>query len=252
MRLTGNNLGFFRTMESNSNASTNSDAGIEKNRIWLNLSNSEGAFKQTLVGYIEGATNGIDRGFDGELFNANSFVSLYSILEGKTMAIQGKALPFSENDKVILGYHATVAGLFQISIENVDGFMLEQNVYLEDKLLNVIHDLKAAPYSFETAVGTFNDRFELRYNNTTLTTNNFEAAGNALIVTVNHRQIDLYSQEENIKTVTVYDILGRNVFENQKVNNRKFSIQNAVSNQQALIVKVVLENGQIVTRKVVL
>jgi len=252
MRITAGNLGFFRPANDQSNASTHSMDGIEKNRIWLNLSNSEGAFKQTLVGYIEGATNEIDRGFDGELYNANNFISLYSIVNGKNMAIQGRALPFNVEDKVILGYHSSIAGLFEISIDNVDGYLQGQDIYLEDRLLNVIHDLRASSYSFETAVGTFDNRFELRYTDSMLGNNNFDTAGNALIVAAANNQINLYSQEENMKSVTVYDILGRNIFEDQTVNAKKYTINDVVSNQQALIVKIVLENGKVVTRKILL
>ena len=43
-----------------------------------------------------------------------------------------------------------------------------------------------------------------------------------------------------------------NIFDDQKVNSDKFTINNVISSQQALIVKIVLENGKIVTRKVVL
>lgn len=250
MRLTGGNLNFFRN--ANNNTTNDSHAGIERNRIWLNLSNAQDAFKQTLIGYIEGATNEYDRGFDGELFNANAFVSLYSIAAGKPMAIQGRALPFDQDDKVALGYTSNVAGLFEISIENVDGLLHEQNVYLEDKQLNVIHDLKQSAYSFQTATGTFDNRFELRYTNSTLGTDVFATAGNALIVTANNKQIDILSQHENMKTVNVYDLLGRNIYTNDSVNNTKLSIPNVVSNEQALIVKIVLENGKVITRKVVL
>lgn len=251
MRVSGNNTGFFRPGNFE-NATNIAVDGIEKNRIWLNLSNSDGAFKQTLVGYIEGATNAIDRSFDGELFNANAFVSLYSILDGKNMAIQGRALPFHDDDKVILGYNSTLNGIFEISIDNVDGIMTDQNIYLEDRLLNVIHDLKQSPYSFNTAIGTFDTRFELRYTTNLLATDNFSSAGNALLVAVNKKNINILSQGGNMKSVTVYDLLGRNIFDDQKVNSDKFTINNVISSQQALIVKIVLENGKIVTRKVVL
>ena len=252
MRITGSNAGFFKPTTSNANTQTHSTDGIERNRIWLNLANTEGAFKQTLVGYIEGATNEIDRGFDGELFNANNFVSLYSIVDGKNMAIQARALPFDTEDKVVLGYHSNVAGLFEISIENVDGQMENQDIYLEDRLLNVIHDLKAANYSFETAIGTFDTRFELRFTNSTLGTNPFDTAGNSLIVTAAHKQINVYSQDQIMKSVAVYDILGRNIFEDQSVNAKKFTINDVIANEQALIVKIVLDNGKIVTRKIIL
>ncbi len=259
MRLTGGNNQFFRMSGGNSvrtqgaaNQTPDAIDGIEKNRVWLNLTNSQGAFKQMLVGYIEGATDDIDRGFDGELFNANNFVSFYSIVNNKTMAIQGRALPFHNDDKVILGYHSNLAGVFEIGIDNFDGVLESQDIYLEDKLLNVIHDLKLANYVFETAVGTFNERFELRYTNSLLATDAFNAAGNALIVTAAHNQINLYSQHESMKAVTVYDLLGRNIYENQNINSKKHTIDDVVANQQALIVKIVLENGKIVTRKVIL
>ena len=251
MRITGSNNIFFRNSDNKETTPDSIDA-LAKHRVWLNLSNSEGAFKQTLVGYIEGATNGIDRGYDGELLNANNFVSLYSIVDGKNMAIQGRALPFNAEDKVPLGYHATIAGLFQISIENFDGELESNNIYLEDKLLNVSHDLKASNYSFQTAAGTFDNRFELRFTDNALGTNNFATAGNALIVTASNKQIVIYSQDENMKSVYVYDVLGRNIFEDQKVNAKKFTIDNVVSNEQALIVKIILENGKIVTRKIIL
>ncbi len=259
MRLTGGNNQFFRMSGGNAVAThgmgnTAADAidGIEKNRVWLNLTNAEGAFKQTLVGYIEGATNDIDRGFDGELFNANNFVSFYSIVGGKTMAIQGRALPFNAEDKVPLGYHCNVAGVFEIGIDHFDGLLENQDIYLEDKLLGVIHDLKAANYSFETATGTFDNRFELRYTTSLLNTDAFAVSGNTLIVTASDNQIKLYSQHENMKAVAVYDLLGRNIFENQHVDARTFAIRDVVSNQQALIVRITLENGKVVTRKVIL
>lgn len=252
MRVSGNNAAFFRPGANIAASSHVAVDGIEKNRIWLNLTNSDGAFKQTLVGYIEGATDGIDRGFDGELYNANTFISFYSIAGGKNMAIQGRSLPFHDNDKVILGYNATVNGTFDISIDSVDGIMTDHNIYLEDKLLNVIHDLKQSPYSFTTAIGTFDARFELRYDTDMLANDAFSAAGNALLVAVDNKDINILAQNEIMKSVTVYDLLGRNIFDDQKVNSNKFTINNVVSSQQALIVKVVLENGKVVTRKVVL
>jgi hypothetical protein len=53
----------------------------KKNRIWLNLSNSDGAFKQTLVGYIEGATNAIDQVLTAS-YSTQTHCRLYSI-DGK-------------------------------------------------------------------------------------------------------------------------------------------------------------------------
>ncbi|HMK07066.1 MAG TPA: hypothetical protein VK476_06015, partial [Flavobacterium sp.] len=84
MRVSAQNKQFFRMNQ----------PSIEKDRIWLNFSNEQGAFKQTLVGFIEGATDGLDRNFDGTLLNGNGFINFYSILDNKNFSIQGKGLPF--------------------------------------------------------------------------------------------------------------------------------------------------------------
>jgi hypothetical protein len=43
-------------------------------------------------------------------------------------------------------------------------------------MTNSIHNLDESAYDFTTELGTFKDRFELRYTNKTLETNNFETS----------------------------------------------------------------------------
>lgn len=252
MRVTTGNNAFFKsaqTLEALSVA--NAIQTSEKNRIWLNLSNANGAFKQILVGYIDGATNGIDRGYDGEAIGGNSFIDLYSLVDSNKLAIQGRSLPFEENDKIVLGYQSSVAGTFEIGIENVDGFMEVQNIYLEDKLLQTTHDLKQSPYSFDTETGTFDNRFQLKYTNTALNNHSFIAEDNLQVAVKDHK-ITIRSQIENIKKVSIYDLLGRKVYEVNKTGQKHLSIQDPVRNEQAIVVKIELENGQIATRKILL
>lgn len=221
------------------------------NRIWLNLTNSQSAFNQTLIGYVEGATNGLDRDFDGDVFGGNA-VTFYSIASQRNLSIQGRALPFDKTDIVDLGYKTTTAGTLKISLANFDGIFTDQDVYLEDKALNIIHNLKASDYEFTSAVGTFNTRFVLRYTSETLGNPDFEAINNNLTVGVKDKAIIVRSTLENIQSIAIYDILGRNIYENKKVNANEFRVQEVTASQQALIVKVYLENGMQTTRKIIL
>jgi hypothetical protein len=72
--------------------------------------------------------------------------------------------------------------------------MTDQNIYLEDRLLNVIHDLKQSPYSFNTFIGKVRYRFELRYTTNLLATDNFSSAGNALLFCCKPKNINILSQ----------------------------------------------------------
>jgi hypothetical protein len=136
---------------------------LEKNRVWLNLANAEGAFKQLLVGYITGATNGWDKLFDSVTIDSNPYIDFYSINGGKNLTIQGRALPFVIADEVPLGYKTNITGTFEISIDHFDGFFVNQDIFLKDNLTGVIHNLKNGDYSFTTDIGRFNDRFVLLY-----------------------------------------------------------------------------------------
>lgn len=251
MRVTAQNTQFFRLAK---NAKT---AAIEKHRLWLNLTNTQGAFKQTLIGYVAGATNGYDISFDALTFDGNDFIDFYSVYQDNNLVIQGRALPFEDSDVVLLGYSTTIDGDFSIAIDEVDGLLTNQTIYLEDKDSGVIHNLKDGPYSFSTAIGTFNDRFVLRYissGNTakkTLVTTELDKTNNPVVVSVKNHQIKISSFKEMIDKVFVYDLNHRQIYEKEKVNSNEFSIHNLSANNQFLIVEIVLRNGKMVTKKIV-
>ncbi|MGO4819905.1 MULTISPECIES: T9SS sorting signal type C domain-containing protein [unclassified Flavobacterium] len=241
-----NNSQFFKT-KSNAKLETK----IEKNRVWLNLTNSEGAFKQTLIGYITGATNEYDSAYDGKSFNANAFVNFYSLQENLKLAIQGKALPFDENDIVPLGYKTTIAGEFKIAIEQTDGLLSNKKIFLEDKLMGKIQDLSEGAYLFTTEIGTFDDRFILSYTNKTLGTDDYEVVENGVVITSKHKEIKITSSENAIAKIFVYDLSGRQIYLNSKIDKREFIINNLNSSDQVLIIKVILDNKKVMTQKII-
>ena len=83
-------------------------------------------------------------------------------------------MPFEETDKVLVGYKTTIKGTFTIVINLKNGFFATQNIFIEDKLLNIIQDLNQLSCDFTTEAGIINDLFVLRYTNKTLATTSFE------------------------------------------------------------------------------
>ncbi|WP_406844731.1 T9SS sorting signal type C domain-containing protein [Flavobacterium soyae] len=241
MRIAGDNTQFFKTSET---------AG-EANRLWLNFTNAEGAFKQALIGYINGATNSWDQNYDAATLNGNTYVDFYSISDAKKLTVQGRALPFEDTDLIPLGYKTAVAGEFTISIDHTDGLLNNQAVYLEDKTTGTVYDLKAGNYKFTTEIGTFTDRFTLRYTNKTLGTGDFENVKDGLLVSVKDKTIKVTSSKENIKEVNIFDITGRLLYSKNKVGTAELSIPNLQAADQVLLVKTTLENKAEATRKII-
>nr|WP_315148586.1 T9SS sorting signal type C domain-containing protein [uncultured Flavobacterium sp.] len=241
------NTNFYKTKSAKVKVNTT----IEKNRVWLNLRNKEGAFKQTLVGYITGATNTWDKLYDGESFDGNDFLDFYSINSEKKLTIQGRALPFDENDEIPLGFRIAVEGTFTISIDETDGVLSSQPIFIEDKLTNTVFDLKSGNYTFKTVAGTFDDRFVLRYTNKTLGTTENELAKNKIIVSVKNKQIKIDAFAETIDKVTIYDLLGRQIYQKGKINSNECLITDFRASHETFIVKTTLQNGKTATNKVI-
>jgi hypothetical protein len=223
----------------------------EKNRIWLNLTNTEGAFKQTLIGYVTDATNDYDSRFDGQSFDGNEFVDFYSVNQDLNLVIQGRALPFDVNDEVPLGYRTTIDGNFTINIDEVDGSMTDQAVFIEDKLTNTVFNLKTGNYTFSTAPGTFNDRFVLKYMDTskTLTVDTIEKEDGILaFYSSNYNTLIIHNDnfDETVNSVALFNMAGQKIGVWDVSNSEQTNIQVPVKNISSgiYIVKVTTTKGE--------
>lgn len=234
---------------------------VEKNRLWLNMSNAQGAFKQTLVGYITGATNGYEGTFDGISYDGNQYIDFYSLSQDLNLSIQGRALPFHKKDSVSLGYKSAIVGEFKISIDHADGALTSQMVFLEDTTLKVLHDLRKGPYTFSTEVGRFNNRFVLRY----VDKNEVEeipepevpepeipvVLNKEVLVSVQGGVVTINSPEELLEKVVLYDAAGKKIFQKNKIGANVFSIEHLVSNHQVVLVSISLSNHSKLIRKII-
>lgn len=240
---------FFR----NATATMSPTVGLpteEKNRIWLDIINTaDGQVDTTLLGYSTNSTLAYDSAYDC-FFAPRGKVSLYSLIDQKPFIIQGRPLPFDINDQVPMGINIVSNGSHTIAIKKTDGIFVDDiNIYLQDLELNVIHDLKQSPYTFTASKGIVDNRFIIRYTNSTLGNDEFEALANTVIISGSNGVLSVASQRENIKEVLVYDVLGRELLRAEGVDSLNFSRGNITQSNQALIVKVKLESGNLITKK---
>lgn len=239
------NSQFYRT-----SAGTSTTKNLEKHRIWFDLISPTGGSIRSLLGYVENATNSKDRLFDA-FSNEKLTFNIFSLIEDEKMLIQGRTLPFDNNDKVAVGVSIPQDGLYKIALSSVDGLFLDvnQNIYLEDKLLNVIYDLKTAPYSFMGNKGTTKDRFVLRYTNGAVLANDSFTTNNDVVV-ISNQELSVTSTKEKIANIIVFDVLGRKLFESNDIKSTHFVIP--VHKRDApLFIEIVLDSGAKVNKKTV-
>ena len=198
---------------------------------------------------MEDATLGWDRDFDGIRFTDATSTTLYTTVEDKKLVIQGRPLPFEETDIVPLGYRSNISDSFTFAIDHIDESFESQNIYLQDRDLNIIHNLKLSPYSFSSEAGTFNDRFLLRYTDTSLDSSEFDANQNVTAFVFNH-ELQVKSNK-NIVAIELFDISGKLI---QKYNPSEVSntfITRFGFAQGVYLAKIKLENGVEVTKKLI-
>ena len=208
------NSQFFKT-KGNTKGKTASTNAIEKDRVWLNLSNDQGVFKQTLVGYITGATNDYDTMYDADSYDSLDAADFYSVHGDSNLVIQGRALPFDENDTVPLGFRSSSDGDYTINIDQVDGVLANQSVFVEDKLTNTVTDLKNGDYKFSTVAGTFNDRFVLKYVNVSksLSVATDKVDGIIVFYSNNYNTLIIHNEvlDSTVNAVALYNMAGQNI-----------------------------------------
>ena len=252
---TSSNVTFSNTMRgnfANDGFYRSATTAEDKHRIWLDLVSEDNTALSTLIGFTNGATDGIDRLYDGFIINqaGNQF---YSLVSDEKLTIQGKGLPFVETETIPLGYKTNNSGTFTISINQLDGLFANtsQNIYLEDTELNIIHDLRANQYVFTTQDGVFNDRFILRFTTQSLSIKDQEIVSDLEIKSFN-KTVIAKSGLSTIKSFELFDVTGRVIHKNLNVNNTDYSFPTTNLSIGTYFVKVSLETGAIATKKVII
>ncbi|WP_179353416.1 T9SS type A sorting domain-containing protein [Winogradskyella vidalii] len=238
------NSEFYR---SNSDATTET---TEKQLIWLSLINENNKASTILVGYAEGATVGKDRLYDA--FSNNEGFNLYSLIsEAEKLEIQGLPLPFDDTSTVPLGVELAENGIYKIAIGDLEGSLFvdqAQNIYIEDTYSGVIHDLRVSPYTFMGEAGVVNDRFVLRYSESS-SLSVAEASANSTFAYIKNSVLNVKSNK-GITAVKVYDLNGRNVI-SYASNGQLQLTENFQFSKGVYLVSITLEGDREFIKKVV-
>jgi hypothetical protein len=223
----------------------------ETHRMWLNLKTDTGVdINQILVGYMDGATQGVDADLDGLSFgNTGSY--LYSKIENNNYVIQARSLPFDTTDEVPLGFNCATAGSYSISLTNTDGlFAGSQDVLVRDNLTGTDTSIKTTPYTFTSEAGVFDTRFKLVYQQALgVPSTNFTE--NSVIVYKNTDWFHVTTKGIEMKDIMVYDISGRLIYSQKDINATTAVLNGLSTTNQVLMLKITSQEGKTVTIKVI-
>ncbi len=245
MRITDGNDQFFK-----SRVVKKKNKEHEKDRIWLNLSTDQGGFNQLLLGFVEGASSGFDRGYDALKNQGSNKISFYSLLDDKKLAIQGMGR-FESRAEVPLGFDTNVTNrTYTIEVSAVEGNLRAAKIILHDHYLDMSHDLRNSNYEFEQVdQGSFQDRFSLTFTKEVESERDIAVEKDELVV-YNNGDTFRIQASKRVETVRMYDILGNMILEKHPRNASFEIVEPSSKRGDVLLLQIIHADQQHKIKKV--
>ncbi len=216
--------------------------GGQKDRFWLQLTTPKGLLVNTAIAYFaQRSNNNLDK-FDSYLPNESASDLLYSKSDdGAKLTIQGRST-FVDNDRVKLGMRAFVAGTYKLSISQSEGLFTSQSVYLFDKKLNKVIDLKKGDYIFTEVKGLIDNRFEIIYKDDVVLPVRTQKEVNLQVI-YESTSYDIKS-DKTIHKAELYDMNGV-LKSTVSTNNETVNIDRSTLGNGVYIIKIYYKNGEV-------
>lgn len=245
MRVKDNNSHFYKGERLKKEIYTD----LEKDRLWLILSNAENVHKEILIGFFDEASMAFDPGYDAPSWKGDG-LQWYSLIGPDRFAIQ--ALNILNEDKAVpLGIQVEKQQNLTIGISKAEGALRNASIILVDHFLQTRHDLSQGGYKFrQDAAGEINDRFTIEFKAKALGAGSQQIEKNGFIVVQRQGEILLRS-DQIISNVKIYDIHGRKLFE-LSPNSKEYSLSvQKLKSGSPVIINVSMESGKSMSRKLI-
>lgn len=225
-------------------------------KLRLGYTSANNYHKQILLGFMnQYATSGIDAGYDAETID-NQPVDLYFVNSNKKLNIQGDSY-FNIQSIFPIGIKTAVAGIVKFKIDGIENFDENQNIFIYDNATNEYHNIKNEPFEIEMPVGTFDNRFSLRFNGQgSLNTNQNQLESGIEIAysfSTDIISIKNHLVDTTVNEIQLYNLLGQKVanWNVEKQVQSSIEINPSQISTGTYIIKVMTTNG-IITKKILI
>jgi hypothetical protein len=234
------------TTNENQPIGINSTSHIRLNTIINNVNT-----RQMALAFLPFATDGVDEGIDAMSPDTDLTNDVYFFLDNDRYVIEG--INFDIEKRIPLGVNVSGNSTFKFSIVEVVNFNDSQEVYLFDALDGSYHNLKQGDYEVSLQTGIYNDRFQITFKNETLSINN--PIDETIFVVQNNSNQQLQISNPTlmeIKSVTLYDITGKLLFNKTKLDVKdSYEFSTASLSDAVYLVKVQSIDGQSFSKKII-
>jgi hypothetical protein len=200
------------------------------------------------------ATSGIDPGFDAIHIDSQPSDMCF-INNNVLLNIQGESY-FNPANVYPLQIKTSLEGNIDIALDSTEHFDPEQDIYIYDSVTQTYHDLKSGVFTVSLPVGTLNDRFSLRFMQSTLGTDDHELNHQIKVAyTQADRTLNIRNNTSDVTATSVllYNMIGQRLATFDVENQDQMNIMIPVNNYSAgtYIVQIKTTNGDL-SEKIIL
>ena len=166
-------------------------------------------YRQLLLTIDENATDEIDYGYDGEVFDYLES-DMYWVIENKNFVIQGTN-NFSINKEIPFGIETIDGGEIKIQVAKLENVNEKISIYIKDSFTGETYDLRQQPFEINLEAGEFLNRFSLVFQPRLKTLQEVNIVdGFYLNMDNNYSELSIRKiVETDIKSIHLFNYLGQ-------------------------------------------
>ena len=206
----------------NQNQTTNEEENVGNNqedeytedeykRVRIGFNSYNNFHRQLLIGFMdELATEEIDLGYDA-IHIDNQPNDMYFLHNGVKLIIQGESY-FDVSKTYPLGVKTQAAGTVQFTLDGTENVAEDTDIFIHDKSTGLYHSIKNEHFSIDLPQGEIHNRFELTFNNGTLSTGDYDLDNEIAVAFTNAQNLLTIKNnltDVTVETVSIFTILGQ-------------------------------------------
>jgi len=196
-----------------------------RQKIRLKFDSPNGYHRLILAGVDENASNAFDIGYDAPLIENNA-EDMFWVSETNDKYIIQAVNNFDTSQVLPLGIKTNKAGLVTIKLDFLENIADNKIIFVHDKELNILYNLKNSSYQVYLNPGTYLNRFEIVFSNTSnLALGVEDIAEKSLQVYFSNEKesIVIHNPDvKNIESTEIFNLLGQSIYRFDSISKENY------------------------------
>lgn len=165
-----------------------------------------------------------------------------------------QALPFDAAMTIPLHIKLNTNTTIRIRIFDVQHFDVEQKIYVHDLETGIYTDIRQVSFETPLPEGEYTDRFEIVFTRTTLNNEDVVSSDFTIMQNTIRQELIIKNPElENIKSIRLYDVLGKVIWSSEQVITKsEYIIDTSALSDALYITKITTQDQKTFSKKIIL